>query len=385
MTTGTLNSYTDTGNNERGIADVINNIDWREAPLLRILGFSNKNVSKFNLVGWPNTKAELIEDTMPAYTTTLAEALDNSETDWDVAAGTGQYFRKGDVVGVLLSGEIAEKAVVVSVATDTLTVQERGYGDTSATTHNSGATIAILTRAMPEGADYTTGYTTLTTQPYNYTQILSEAVKVTRTAQRMSKYGIEDYMDYQVAKLFDDGGQAGRLAQLLQRTFYYGERVQRTGTYYGSMGGFETFVTTNVQDLNGEALQKSHIHRAIRDIRQAGGKVDYLVTGSEGIEIVSQLYEDSIRTTRDEKIGGHEIETILTPHGQVKLVYDWMCPNGRYYLANSAKAGWLPFDEFKRGDIETQGDYHVTDVVGEYTFLVANEKSHAIIKEAAAL
>jgi hypothetical protein len=384
MTTGTLYSFSDTGNNVRSIADVVNMIDWTEAPLLRIFGFSSKNVNKFRLLNWPATKAELVEDTMPALTTTLAEAIDgSSETAWDVASSTGQYFRTGDLLGVEnTSGQIIEKAVVDSVSSDTITVKARGYGDTSATALDSGLTVRLLTRIMPEGANATTGYTTSTTQPYNYSQIISEAVKVSKTAQAINKYGISDYMDYQVAKLFADAGAAGRLAQYLERIWFYGERVLRDGSNDGSAGGFETLVTTNVIDRNGGAVEKSHIHQVIRDIRTYGGKVTHLVTGAWGIEKLTAMYEGLIQTTRDETIGGSEIQTILTPHGRVKLVYSHQCPQDRYYFVNADKVGWLPLRPFAQSDIKEQGDYFVSDVVGEFTFLVANEKSHGYIKEA---
>lgn len=384
MPTGTRYSFSDPNINIRSIADVVNMIDWQEAPLLRIFGFSRKNVNKFSILNWPATKVELIEDTMPSFTTTLAEDLDNSELAWDVAASTGQYFRTGDLIGVLGSdGQVREKAVVDSVSSDTITVKARGYGDTNNVTHDNGRTVVILSRIMPEGANYTTGYTTTTTQPYNYTQIISEAVKVTKTDAAVLKYGIEDEMDYQVSKLFADGGSAGRLAQYLQRIWYYGERVQRDGSNDGSAGGFETFVTTNVIDLNGAAITRDKIHQVIRQIRVAGGKVTHLITGAWGMEQLTAMYEQTIQTTRDETIGGSEIQTIMTPHGKVKLVYDWMCPEDRYYFANADKVGWLPLRDFAAGKIAEQGDFFVTDVVGEYTFLVANEKSHGYIKEAA--
>lgn len=375
MATGARYSYTDTGITKRAISDVVNMIDWQEAPLLRILGFSSKNLKKFNIVNWPATKVELVEDTMPGYTTTLNGSHNNSVTTIAVASTTGAYFRQGDII---LIG--SEKMLVLSVSSDNLTVATRPYGSTSAASYSGGETITILTRAMPEASNFTTGYTTTTTQPYNYTQIISEAVQVSKTAQAITTYGIDDLMDYEVGKLFADGGQAGRLAQLLQRTFYYGERVQRTGgNAYGSMGGFKTFVTTNTQALAGAAIQRSHIHKGIRDVRQAGGKVTHLITGAWGVEKLTSMYEGLIDTTRDETIGGAEIMTIKTPHGMVKIVYDWMAPDGEYYLVNADKCGWLPLRGFDRTKIAEQGDFYVSDVVGEFTFLVANEKSHAMI------
>lgn len=373
MATGTRTSYTDSGVNARSIADAVFMIDWTEAPLLNILGFGSENVRKFELINFPSTKIEWIEDTMSPFATTTAENMDDSETGLDVATDTGSYFRQGDIISVG-----SEYMLVTSVSSDTLTVV-RGYGGTTAAASTSGAAVTLLTRAMPEGANATTGHTTTTTQPYNYSQIISEAAQATKTAVAIKKHAIEDELDYQVGKLFANNGQAGKLAQFLQRTFYYGKRVQRTASAYGSMGGFSTFVTTNVSNLSGASLQRSDIHTKIRQIRDAGGMCTHLITGSWGLEKINAMYENLIRTTRDETRGGSEITMIKTPHGEVEVVYDWMCPAGHMYFVNQEKIGWLPVREFAQGKIAEQGDYYLTDVVGEYTFALANEESHGLI------
>lgn len=385
MATGVRYSDTDTGNTKRAISDVIYMIDWVEAPLLRILGFAQDNVKKFNLTNWPSTKAEWIEDTMSPFTSTLAENIDGAgEDDWDVAANTGGYYRQGDVLGVFHAATPtvnSETVVVLSVSSDTVTVIQPD-GTAPDVAHTSGDELRILSRAMPENSSYTTGHTTTTTQPYNYTQIISQAVEVSRTRQRMSKYGVEDEMDREVAKLFADGGSSGKLAQFLQRTFYYGTRQQRVTSdsgEYGFMGGFETFVSTNKTNLSGAAITRPHIHTKIRQIRTAGGKVTHLVTGAWGMEKIESMYEGNRTYTQDTTLGGSEIMQIMTPHGKVKVVYDWMCPEDRYYFVNADKAGWLPFDEFKRSEMQTNKDGSAVDVVGEFTFALANEKSHGFI------
>jgi hypothetical protein len=91
------------------------------------------------------------------------------------------------------------------------------------------------------------------------------------------------------------------------------------------------------------------------------------------------MYEGAIRTTRDETRGGSEITMVKTPHGEVEVVYDWSCPAGYMYFVNQEKCGWLPVRAFEAGKIAEQGDYFLTDVVGEYTFGLANEESHGLI------
>jgi len=39
----------------------------------------------------------------------------------------------------------------------------------------------------------------------------------------------------------------------------------------------------------------------------------------------------------------------------------------------------VPYRSFDMSTIAEQGDYYVQDVVGEYTFMVANEESHGIL------
>ncbi len=298
--------------------------------------------------------------------------IDNSTTTMTVT--NGAYFRYGDVIQV-----DSEKMLVTAVSGNDLTIV-RSWGTPAAASHNDASTITILTRAMPEGATYTTGHTTVTSQPYNYTQIVSEAASVSKTELAMTRYGIEDSLDYQVAKLFADGGRAGKLARFLAATFYHGERVQRAaGDAFGGMGGIGTFVTTNVSALAGAALQRSDIHTKIRTIRDAGGACDTLITGSWGVEKITQMYEGYITMTQSATRGGSKITSVQTPHGEVELVYDWMCPAGYMYFVDSAKIGWLPMRPFATTKISEQGDFYVTDVVGEYTLVVANEKSHGII------
>lgn len=382
--TGVRYSYTDTTHGKRSISDVLWFMDWQEAPLLNLLGMDAQG--KFNLVNWPQRKAELIEDTMVPLSTTLDEALDGSETDWDVTDGT--IFRQGDIVGIEdANGDIAEKGLVTSVASNTITVQARGYGSTSATTHSSGATIKVLTRAMPEANDFTTGPTTSVSTVYNYVQLFSEAVKVSKTEVAISGaggyYAIGETMAYQVSKLFNNNGRAGRLPRMLEATFYYGERVERTSSAYGSMGGFETFVTTNVTNLSQAEITRKDIHQKIREIHDANGRADLLITSSIGKEKIAAMYEGSVRTTRDETRGGTDIMTIMTPLGEVEVVWGGdQCPSDRYYFVDRTRVGWFPLRSWATNAIAEQGDYYVTDVVGEYTFMVANEESHGIIKGA---
>lgn len=390
-------SFTDTVTPVRAVSDAIYNIDFQEAMLLQLLGFGSNNLSKIQVKGnsWPSTKLEWLEDVNVPFTSLLAASgLDGSQTDPTVTTSTGKYFRKGDILGIYptgtTTGTFQEKILVTGVSGDVLTV-ERGYGSTSATAAAAGTGVRLITRAMPENHIYTTEHITTPTAPHNFTQILDAAVEMSRTELRRLRYGIDDHMDMQIAKLFNDSGKEGRLAQLLHQTFFFGERVERGGADYGSMGGFDTYVdaskasANHVFSLGGNALQRKDIHRVLRAVRNANGRVTHLVTGAWGIDKIRALWDDKVQVTQEERVlGSPEVDFIRTPHGQVRLVYDWMCPEDRYYFLNVDKCGWVPYDEFRRktvydGEDNSPYDGRVEKVVGEYTFFLANAKSFGLI------
>jgi hypothetical protein len=379
MATGIRTTYGDTANIKRSIGDMIQFIDWTEAPLLRLFG--TKNESKFRLVNWPSTKYEWLEDTMSARETTLAEVASAGETA-DIAVTDGSIFKEGDVL--LCEDELM---YVTSVATNDITVT-RGFAGTTDAEHASGTALKLATIARLEGADYDTGHTTTMINPFNYTQILSEAVKVTGSEAVNSKYGVNDTMAYHLSKLMGGSNgvgekfRAGKLPILLQQTFYHGHDAIGTASTARSMGGFEEFVTTNVTDLNSAKLQRSHIEDAFQACYLAGGDPDTIICNAWLRRKITTMYEGMITTTRSETRGGSRIDTVMTDFGEMEIMFDRWCPTDRLYIVESGKLGWIEYRPFQVFDRPSTGDYMVKEVLGEYGFVLVNEKSHAYIKEA---
>ncbi len=371
MATGTRTTYTDTTPQKRSIADMIGMIDWTEAPLLKLLGLNGE--SKFRLLNFPRTKVEWLEDTMAPRSGTVNEALDSSETGVDVATGQGDYLKAGDVI--LVDSELM---YVSSVATDTATVV-RGFAGTTAASHSDQAAWKLATVARLEGADFTTGYTTSVTNPYNYTQIFSEAVKVTGSEQNDEKYGISDTMAYHISKLMGDGGKAGKLPILLQQAAYYGKRAAGSSTTARAMGGIEQYVTTNVTNLSSAALTRKSIEDLMQLCYLAGGAPNTLVCNAWLRRKISSFYEGSISTDRSEERGGSKITTIVTDFGDIEVMFDRWCPTDRMYLIEPAKMGWVTYRPFNVVDRASIGDYMVKEVLGEYSFALMNETAHGYI------
>jgi hypothetical protein len=383
MATGTRTTYTDANIRPESLNDLLRLIDWREAALLQLFGVDNQT-GKFKFSNWPNRAYEWIEDTLSPQVTTMDDSGGISSGDLSVivAAGTGVYFKEGDIVKI-----DDELVYVSSVSTDTLTIV-RAFGGTTAASHSTGATMTKATIARLEGADYDTGHTTVVSRNINYTQILSEAVKVSGSDMVHEHYGIDDMMAYHIAKLIGGGsgigtkGKAGSLAILLQKTFYYGYKAVGTASASRAMGGFEQFVTTNVTDLNGAALELSDIYDLMELAFLAGGMPDTIIVNTHQRRKISSFFEGSIRTERTEDTGGSVIKTIDTDFGSLEVVFDRFCPTDRLYLVEKDKVGWVSFRPFDVYDRASTGDYEVKEVLGEFGFVVCNQTAHGLIKEA---
>jgi hypothetical protein len=242
-------------------------------------------------------------------------------------------------------------------------------------------------QARLEGADYDTGHTTTTSRLYNFTQIFSEAVRVTGSEMVDENYGINDVMAYNLNKLIGGGngvgakGKAGKLSIMLQKTFYHGQRAEGSATTARAMGGFEYYVTTNVTDLNSASLQLSNIHNLMETCFLAGGTPDMLICNTWVWRKINEFFKDSIRTERSESEGGHVISTIKTVFGDIEIMFDRWCPTDRLYLIEKEKMGWLTYRPWQVIERAPDGDYEIREVLGEFGFVLTNQTAHGYIKE----
>lgn len=369
----TITSYnTSTALQVRSVRELVDMIDFKDAPLLKMLGISNQG--KFRLRDFPRIKYEWFEDTMPPRSTTLNEGgtLNNSDLTFTVTAGT--YFKKGDVLKIE-----DELMVVSSVSSNDITVLARGYSGSNAATHADGSTVTKVGVARLEGEAYTISYTTTVSNPYNYTQILEESLEVTRSELIDSKYAIDDILAYHLQKIISDGKRAGSLPISLEQSFYHGLREVGSATVPRMMGGFNEFVTSHLYDLNGVSLTLPDITTAMRDCFDDGGRPQTLIVNSFAKMKISEFFKGTIRTERDERMGGAVIDKIVTDFGEIDVVWDWLCPANEMYLIDRNKMGWVEFRPFELQDVSVTTDSVVKRVIGEYGFVLLNESAHAKI------
>jgi len=364
---------------------MIGMIDWTEAPLLKKLGLEKDNGMKF--LNWPPgnaKKLEWLEDTMAPLSDALNGAIDASQTS--IVVDNGSYFHMGHVLEI-----DSEWVIVESVSTNTLTVT-RAQGGTTAATHADNAVVTVRGIAQLTGANYTIGYNTTMSALYNYVQTIEEGIRVNDDQAMATDYGVADTMAYHLGKLIGGSngvgsrGRAGQLTLLLCDMAYYGKRQQPSETQRGLSGGLSTYITTNLTGDTSTALSRPTIETLLRTIYGYGGKPDLIVTSPWGATKITSFYEGFITMSTSEERGGTSITRLRTPvFDGIEIMVDWRCPTTKTYILDSEKVGWVTVDPFKVRQFEPQGYYQISSVKGDYSFIVQNEKAHAIITHSATL
>ncbi len=357
-------TYGDTTPQRRAITDVIDIISPSVVPVVKYFGLEG-DAGKFRLVNWPSTKVEWLEDELATLTDDLNGSITSNATT--ITVTDASKFKKGDIV------EIDSEMVWVSGISGEVLTATRDYGGTQAT-HADEATVTIINAARLEGADadYGRAFSDIAA-PYNYTQIFSDDVKVTRTANKISQYGISEEFDYQAAK------RVPELCRLIEKAFFRGQRKAGSATTPRASGGLETFITDNTANLSSAALTQKNLEDQIQAAWEDGGQPDLIMCNAWVKRKISGFYSASVRTTRDEKRGGVTIDEIDTEFGTLGILMSRWCPSSKLYIVESQYVGFVPFDAFFQEELAQTGDSVKGQVVGEYSLVVKNDKAHGYI------
>jgi hypothetical protein len=383
MPQGQINTYSfgTTTTLKRTVANVIRNIDPQDVPCVSYFGLNNQG--KFNLQNFPNPKYEWLMDTLRARTTTVNNSGVLAIGDTDVVVADSTLFKVGDVI------EIEDEKIYISnvvTSTHTLTI-ERGWGSTSAAQHADSSTVTYLFSAREEGAESNRTYYTTPSVDYNYSQILHAEILVSGSEQdAVSRYGISDQYKYQLMKLLGGAGsgagkkgRAGELMIDLEKTFFYGERVERADGTAGAMGGPKIYITTNTKAAGGDYLSQDMLEDEIQACWAVGGSPNVIIAGAFNKRLISSWYAGSVRTERTERTGGVRIERLETEFGDLDLMLNRWCPADEVYILQSDLMGWVTLRDWFVEPLAKGGDYKKDQIVGEFGFVLTNEKANALI------
>lgn len=363
-----VNTYSDVTPQKRVITDVIEILDPSDAPAVNALGGLDGASSKFRFVNGESTVVEWLEDTLGPLSDILDGSIASNATTITVA--NAGYFQPGHII---LIGSEGLWVSAVNTGTGVLTVTRAFQG--SAATAADSAAVTIIGMARLEGAESDTISLTDRYANSNFTQILHKEVKVTRSHSQLSQYGISDEAAYQGDKVVPE------LMRLLERHFYY-NTVAKAGSASTprAMGGYQAFVTDN--KVSGSSLAKSQFETAVRNAYEDGGTGPWLAFLSPtNYSKVDAFYESTsyLRIDRTETTLGMVLKQIETPFGNVNFVLDRWAKNTEIPLIDAKHAGFKTYYPFTQEPLAKSGDYEKTEVVGEFTLCIRNDKAHAVL------
>ena len=364
-------TYVNTAENKRVITDYISLLDPSDAPFVEAIGGLDGAASKFRFTN-QGTLVEWIEDTLAP----LIGALSGAATASTATALTVADANMVQPGHILLQG--SELMWVSANDSGAITVT-RGLGSTTATTLATNNTFAIVGMARLEGDDSDPiGYTDLSTNS-NYTQIFHKEVKQTGTAPYQDRWGMGDQMQYESAKSIPE------MMRLIERTLQYGKRSAGSTTTPRMMGGYQEFITTNKASgasINVASLAPGIIEDAVELIYNAGGSGDFLaIVNPATYQTIKNAYDSSsfVRYPPEQTQFGTLVDRIITPFGNVSFVIDRWQLSTLIPIMKLDNVGMLTLRPWQVEDLAKTGDAEKKQLIGEFSFCMKLEKSHALL------
>jgi uncharacterized protein DUF5309 len=362
-----VTTYSDTAAQIRVISDYIFNIDPMDTPVVAKLGLSSaRDKFRLNVVrNRGNTKIELLEDTYHPLTTTLSNGTTVSTSTLSFTFTDASLIQDG--MEILIDSEYMVVSGV-NTTTNVVTVDSRAYGGTNAT-HATGATVTIVGMARKEGddADYV-GLTSLS-NPYNYTSIFQKGVQVTGSENAFGQYGKTTEYDYQVNKVIPE------LSRWVERMFFHGQRRVGTASVARSFGNVGTYVTSNSSSIT-TTITKAALDTVAKAIYDDGGMPDLVILPTGGAQTLHNLLDSSsfIRIDQENTIFGMRPVTRINTQffTDLTILTSRHCPAKKGWVLDSSKVGFFDYRPFFEQAIAITGDSKKSEVIGEFSLLVAN-------------
>lgn len=329
-----------------------------------------------------NTKHEWLQDKLQPQQSTAATTINSSATAFDVAAGTGVVFKVGDII---VNTATDERLKITGISTDTLTVV-RGVGGTAAAVTTADK-IKLVARPKLQGTQPGDDAGQQPTPEYNYTQIYDRTAVVTKTAQAVLQYGIDNALDYQVKIQMD------ALAREMNMNAIYGIRQAPSAGVPGMSGGLLSFLDQaggNAVDAAGGALTKTMLNDALEAAFNSGAGELVIVTSPHQARKITGL-DTYYRTTRSDTTTGFAVMEymgdIAGANQASKIVVDPNYPTKRIDFVDPSRLALVPLRGRAMSDEDATpngADYVSRRVLGEYTLEVKNAlQAHAVVKNLA--
>lgn len=363
---GMRTSYTNTEPQKRMVSDRILLTNPLKIKTLLRLGM---DVGKFAMVNREGKIYEWLEDTYVPETAAVTSGLASAATTTSFTPDSLTLLQPGDVL--LIDSE----QMWVSSVSSGIPQVTRAWGSTSGVTHANSSTLTIVGRARIDGDTADDSPTTEVSTGYNYTQIMQRSVSMARTMQKIAKYGMTDPLGYMIDKRTDE------LLRSLNMLPFYGERYVGTATAARSSGGLATYITDNLTDAASASLTRKMIDDTLQDIWDDGHSPDLIICNGWARRKINDFYEGFVTTERSEEMGGVFIQKLVHPitGDVIDVMTDRALQTNKMWILSSEHISFYPFDPFFYEELAKVGDFDNGQIVGEYGFVVRNDKAHGLV------
>lgn len=327
-TNSTFYSYNLTVETKVNIDELIYVLSPTDLPLLTGVGSDGRAVMPRTPVD--NTLFSWLEEEVPLPRATLATTVNSSATSIVLSTGEGVKFVVGD--GILIDDEIS-LVIAVNTGTDTLTVT-RGSTlttNTTAASHTAGAEVLGLGSQLVEG-DIGKGNFQGRDKYSNNTEIWSGVVAVSRTEQRIPKYGVPNELNRQMMNRMQ------HLNVGIENTALYGVKHIVAADNRRQTGGLKSFITTNV-DSAAPWLTVDNIEARMQLAYDNGGMFDAIVARPAAFQALNNtLGNERVQTVTidDARRGRRRAQVVMTEFGDIELVRDRWVKKGDAFGINRA-------------------------------------------------
>lgn len=365
---GTRLTLSDTVGLAVDMSPVIQLIDPFDVGVLSYIGMSSLDKPA------TETEHKWMEDTLrPLVSTITDNPLASGGTTINVAAGTGVYFRAGDIV------KIEDELIrITAVATDALTTvaspNGRGWGGSTAASHVQNSVIEIVSVAILEG-EATPGESRMTTKSSvsNYTQIFEDVVKISATLEAVEQWAPGSEYARQLGKTMKS------LMIVVDKTLIYGKPNAGSSTVPRSMGGIRHFIATNVASAAGAQVSENLLLDMLHLVYEAGGQVQTLFTTLTQKRGINKFLDPNRRTDFSQRQAGAVVDTFMWDEGTVDVTIDRWLPKSEIIGVQPEYIGFGPLgSRTLQHEILPKSSREVQkgQITGEYTAEVKSEKAH---------
>jgi len=355
-TIGPVTTSTRTVGVKYDIDDVVDILTPADVPLQQLLPTDTTN----------EIKVEWIEDALLGQVFTAGTV--SGTGPWVSLLADTSEVRVGDIYIATDSTDSSKQWWVSAITTNTNVTLTAVGGHTTAPV--SGTVYQLAGQYLGEGLDPLAARSQERTTKYNYTQIMQEAVKASRTARhrgaRGGMYGVGDPYDNELEKRFKE------LAIRFERQLLHGQRTQSGD--FRTMGGLFYYITTNATS-GLKANVRTLLDDAILKGYNKGGSGHYTLVVSPTIKGIIDSVDASLRPGSKD-IGtsaGYTITSYMSSFGEVTVVPDRHMPRTRGLVLQTEYTNIVNFDPWTHEVLAKTGDADQGQIVAEKTLRVKNE------------